>query len=92
MRVWPEYIDLKYFADQLVAEYFNADIPILIDEGENTKWIPWAAAISAIPIFAIMNVPSPSVTSGGEKRSQFNSWRDWAKAAYICMNNSNPVA
>lgn len=87
MRIWPEYIDLNYFAAQLVEEYPNQFLPTLIDE---EKWPDWAAAVSACNLFSNSNVPSPYSIKSGIRQNNFASWQEWAKAAYICINVAVP--
>lgn len=87
MRIWPEYIDLNYFAAQLVEEYPNQFMPTLLKDED---WPDWAAAVSATNLFSKANVPSPYTIKNNKKENTFASWQEWAKAAYICINAFEP--
>jgi hypothetical protein len=80
--VIPEYIDLKYWAAQLIVDYPNENLPILDDE---KKWPEWGAAVVGSGIFARNNAPSPFTISEGRKKSNFEDWHTWARALYIAM-------
>jgi hypothetical protein len=82
--IWPEYIDLKYWAAAIVADYTDEILPILHDEKD---WKDWGMVLCGTGIFAAANIPPPFSISGGEKKENFKSWQDWAKRVYSNMAN-----
>lgn len=85
MIVWPEYIDIKDWAANLIADYPDEYLPILEDE---SKWEDWGAVVAGSGIFARNNIPAPSSVEKGEKKPEFKDWQEWAKTVYNLMMNS----
>lgn len=79
---WPEYIDLKYWAANIVFYYPNEPLPILADE---TKWQEWGAILSSTGVFRLAGVPSPFNIKKGQKQNSFENWQEWAKTVYKIM-------
>jgi hypothetical protein len=82
--VFPEYISLTRWADTLVGEYPEEQLPILLDEN---KWAEWASEVAGTGIFSRSNVPKPIVLNLGNKKTDFSNWQDWAKVVYNIMFN-----
>ena len=78
----PEYIDLKYWAAQLTVDYPNEYLPALNNEKD---WPEWGAAVAGSGIFSRNNCPTPFTISQGRRKESFKDWREWARAVYISM-------
>ena len=85
MIVWPEYIDIKDWAANLIADYPDEYLPILEDAN---KWEDWACVIAGTGIFARNEIPARFSVESGEKQQEFKDWQDWAKTVYNLMMNS----
>ena len=85
MIVWPEYIDIKDWAANLIADYPNEYLPILEDEG---KWDDWASIVASSGIFARNDIPAPFSVEEGGKKQEFKDWQEWAKTVYNLMMSS----
>lgn len=82
--IWPEYIELKLWAAQLIVDYPNDPIPLLTDEN---KWQEWGAILANTGVFQKASIPTPFSISQGKKNDNFKSWQDWAKIVYNLMAN-----
>jgi hypothetical protein len=80
--IWPEFINLKRWADTLVGDYSDQYLPILYDVN---NWQDWAMKVAGSGIFAQFNVPKPFSFAGGKKMVKFDDWRPWAKSVYSIM-------
>lgn len=83
MVIYPAYIGLKRWADELVGSYPEQFLPILQKEED---FEIWGAAVAGSGIFAKANVPAPFSISEGKRKKSFESWIDWAKIVYINVN------
>lgn len=83
--VIPEYIELKYWAAQLIVDYPDEYLPVLSNEDE---WPEWGAAVVASGIFARNNCPTPFTINEGRKKESFKDWKEWGRAVYISMLNT----
>lgn len=81
--IYPERISLRLWADALVADYFNENLPILDNEN---NWQKWADQVAGTGVFLAAAVPSP-IFKGSEV--YFKKWDDWAKTVYIVMSNES---
>lgn len=86
--VIPEYIDLKYWAAQLIVDYPNEYLPVLSKEEE---WQEWGAAVVGSGVFARNNCPSPFTVAEGVKKNNFKDWQEWARVIYISMLNTENI-
>ena len=84
MVIYPEYIDLNYWAAQLVANYPNENLPILDNED---KWREWAMTVISSGTFAKVGIPAPFSIKEGSKKEEFSTWQEWAKIVYTNMMN-----
>ena len=85
MIVWPEYIDVKDWAANLIVDYPDEYLPILEDAD---KWEDWASIVAGTGVFARNNIPAPFSVTEGEKKQEFKDWQEWAKTVYNLMINS----
>jgi len=85
MIVWPEYIDIKDWAANLIVDYPDEYLPILEDAD---KWEDWASIVAGTGVFARNNIPAPFSVTEGEKKQEFKDWQEWAKTVYNLMINS----
>ena len=85
MIVWPEYIDIKDWAANLIVDYPDEYLPVLEDAD---KWEDWASIVSGTGIFARNDIPAPFSVTEGEKKQEFKDWQEWAKTVYNLMINS----
>ena len=85
MIVWPEYIDIKDWAANLVHDYPDEYLPILEDAD---KWQDWASVIAGTGVFARNEIPAPFSFESGEKKEYFGNWQEWAKTVYNLMMSS----
>ncbi len=79
--IWPERISLKYWADSLVSDYSDENLPTLTNEEE---WQKWGALVAGTGIFQKASIPSP--ISRGDQNT-FKEWNKWAKAVYAIMSD-----
>lgn len=85
MIVWPEYIDIKDWAANLIVDYPDEYLPILEDAD---KWEDWASIVAGTGVFARNDIPAPFSVTEGEKKQEFKDWQEWAKTVYNLMINS----
>lgn len=85
MIVWPEYIDIKDWAANLIVDYPDEYLPILEDVD---KWEDWASIVAGTGVFARNDIPAPFSVTEGEKKQEFKDWQEWAKTFYNLMINS----
>lgn len=85
MIVWPEYIDIKDWAANLIVDYPDEYLPILEDAD---KWESWASIVAGTGVFARNDIPAPFSVTEGEKKQDFKDWQEWAKTVYNLMINS----
>lgn len=85
MIVWPEYIDIKDWAANLIVDYPDEYLPILEDAD---KWQEWASIVAGTGVFARNDIPEPFSVTEGEKKQEFKDWQEWAKTVYNLMINS----
>ena len=85
MIVWPEYIDIKDWAANLIVDYPDEYLPILEDAD---KWEDWASIVAGTGVFARNDTPAPFSVTEGEKKQEFKDWQEWAKTVYNLMINS----
>ena len=85
MIVWPEYIDIKDWAANLIVDYPDEYLPILEDAD---KWEDWASTVAGTGVFARNDIPAPFSVTEGEKKQEFKDWQEWAKTVYNLMINS----
>lgn len=85
MIIWPEYIDIKDWAANLIVDYPNEYLPILEDAD---KWENWASIVAGTGVFARNDIPAPFSVTEGEKKQEFKDWQEWAKTVYNLMINS----
>ena len=85
MIVWPEYIDIKDWAANLVHDYPDEYLPILEDAD---KWQDWASIVAGTGVFARNEIPAPFSFELGEKKEDFGNWQEWAKTVYNLMMSS----
>lgn len=85
MIVWPEYIDIKDWAANLIADYPDEYLPVLEDAD---KWEDWASIVAGTGVFARNDIPAPFSVTEGEKKQDFQDWQEWAKTVYNLMINS----
>ncbi len=85
MIVWPEYIDVKDWAANLIVDYPDEYLPILEDAD---KWEDWASTVAGTGVFARNDIPAPFSVTEGEKKQDFKDWQEWAKTVYNLMINS----
>lgn len=85
MIVWPEYIDIKDWAANLIVDYPDEYLPILKDAD---KWEDWASIVAGTGVFARNDIPAPFSVTEGEKKQEFKDWQEWAKTVYNLMINS----
>jgi len=84
ITVYPEYISLKNWAASLIVDNPSSYLPILHDE---EKWQEWAAIVAGTGVFRRNRVPSPFSIYKGTKKTDFKDWQEWAKIAYLLLNN-----
>lgn len=80
--IWPEFITLNDWTAQLIADYPEEYLPILVDE---EKWQDWANIVINTGVFAKVKIPPPFSMSEGSKVQNFKKWQDWAKVVYSIM-------
>ena len=85
MIVWPEYIDVKDWAANLIVDYPDEYLPVLEDAD---KWEDWASTVAGTGVFARNDIPAPFSVTEGEKKQDFKDWQEWAKTVYNLMINS----
>ena len=85
MIVWPEYIDVKDWAANLIVDYPDEYLPVLEDAD---KWEDWASTVAGTGVFARNDIPAPFSVTEGEKKQEFKDWQEWAKTVYNLMINS----
>lgn len=85
MIVWPEYIEIKDWAANLIADYPDEHLPILDDAD---KWQEWGNAVAGTGIFARNEIPAPLSFELGQPKEDFPNWQEWAKTVYNVMMNS----
>jgi hypothetical protein len=85
MIVWPEYIDIKDWAANLIVDYPDEYLPVFEDAD---KWEDWASIVAGTGIFARNDIPAPFSVTEGEKKQEFKDWQEWAKTVYNLMINS----
>lgn len=85
MIVWPEYIDIKDWAANLIVDYPDEYLPVLEDAD---KWEDWASIVAGTGVFARNDIPAPFSVTEGEKKQEFKDWQEWAKTVYNLMINS----
>jgi hypothetical protein len=85
MIVWPEYIDIKDWAANLIVDYPDEYLPILEDAD---KWEDWASIVAGTGVFARNDIPVPFSVTEGKKKQEFKDWQEWAKTVYNLMINS----
>jgi hypothetical protein len=85
MIVWPEYIDIKDWAANLIVDYPDEYLPILEDVD---KWEDWASIVAGTGVFARNDIPAPFSVTEGEKKQEFKYWQEWAETVYNLMINS----
>ncbi|MCP4264861.1 MAG: hypothetical protein GY777_04675 [Candidatus Brocadiaceae bacterium] len=83
--MWPEYIDIKDWAANLIVDYPDEYLPILEDAD---KWEDWASIVAGTGVFARNDIPAPFSVTEGEKKQEFKDWQEWAKTVYNLMINS----
>lgn len=84
--IWPEYIELKPWANALLFDYANEPLPILEDEN---KWAEWGAIVAGTGTFSRNNIPSPLSAGRSKTEPTFKDWQSWAKVVYNIMANEN---
>ena len=85
MIVWPEYIDIKDWAANLIVDYPDEYLPILEDAD---KWEDWGSIVAGTGVFARNDIPAPFSVTEGKKKQEFKDWQEWAKTVYNLMINS----
>jgi len=85
MIVWPEYIDIKDWAANLIVDYPDEYLPILEDAD---KWEDWGSIVAGTGVFARNDIPAPVSVMEGTKKQEFKDWQEWAKTVYNLMINS----
>lgn len=84
--IWPDYISLKEWADNLVRDYYEYNLPIYI---EGTEWEKWADKVAKTEPFSSYGIRSPLrinfVSSSADLL--YNSWEDWVKDFYKVIIN-----
>jgi hypothetical protein len=88
MIIWPEYITIKDWADNLHQDYPNEFLPVLEEED---NWPEWGTLVAGTGVFSEQNIPTPSTprdTDLEDKKTSFNSWEEWAKTVYNIMIDS----
>jgi len=85
MIVWPEYIDVKDWAANLIVDYPDEYLPVLEDAD---KWEDWASTVAGTGDIARNDIPAPFSVTEGEKKQEFKDWQEWAKTVYNLMINS----
>jgi hypothetical protein len=68
--ILPEYISLRDWADSLITDFPNDNIPILYNEEE---WKEWGNDVIYETHFENLNAPSTDL---------YDNWKDWAYALY----------
>lgn len=85
MIVWPEYIDIKDWAANLIVDYPDEYLPLLEDAD---KWEDWASIVAGTGVFARNDIPAPFSVTEGKKKQEFKDWQEWAKTVYNLIINS----
>ena len=88
MIIWPEYIELKDWAANLVYDYPEEYLPVLEDED---KWEDWASVVAGTGVFARLQIPVPFKLEEGGKKEGFKDWQEWAKAFYNVIMNGEDI-
>ena len=73
----PQDTDLLRWADALIIDFPEDQIPVLLDEN---SWKSWGNEVIQSPNFFINNAPGTTA---------FKDWRDWARAVYSVMSPQN---
>jgi hypothetical protein len=71
--VIPQHIALVDWADQLLVDFPNDNVPTLNDP---RAWKDWAAVVVSCPSFRNANAPPPY---------HFDNWREWAQALFLAV-------
>lgn len=74
--ILPEYINLNDWADSLLIDFPEDNVPIF---QKNNNWKEWGDALIQCNSFQENEAPSPQT---------FDGWKEWAYAVYFTMNNN----
>lgn len=83
---FPEYIELKEWAAELIRIYKNDRLPILQDEDD---WREWADIVVGSGSLRNKNLPSATEAADLNEDDSFESWEEWAKAVYVILNKDS---
>lgn len=79
--IWPERISLKYWADSLVSDFREENLPILTNVEDFEKW---GKEVVTSPLFSRAGIPPPSIIKQGTIDEK---WVKWAKIVYTLMGD-----
>lgn len=77
--VIPEGITLTLWANSLIIDFPNDNIPLLINE---SRWQQWASELIGSQSFISNDVPHPN---------NYDDWKTWAYDVYFLMCNNDEL-